>query len=126
MRVRNRSERIDMVRHEPPTPATGGEKVAIPRIPIEARQTSRRVQRACQKCHERKCKCDGEKPRCGQCSDFNVDCIYPSSRREENKAAFERLQGQTERYEFLLKNIVDKVGSITGDIQHTLGVRYYP
>ena len=33
---------------------------------------------------------------------------------------------QAERYESLLKNIADKVGSIAGDIQHTLGVRYYP
>lgn len=104
---------------------TGREKVAISRAPTEPERSRGRVQRACQTCRERKTKCGGEKPSCGQCLSLNVDCVYPSSRREENKATLERLQSQNERYESLLRRIADGVGSITGDIQQTLGVCYY-
>lgn len=115
-----------MDHHEHAATETGREKVSIPRAPIETQRIGRRVQRACQSCRERKCKCGGEKPSCEQCLTLNVDCVYPSSQREENKATLEWLRSQNEQYKSLLRNIADGVGSIAGDIQHALGVCYHP
>lgn len=104
----------------------GRERVAIPRAPTEPEQSRVRVKRACQTCRERKNKCGGEKPSCRQCLSLNVECVYPLSRREENKVMLERLQSQNERYESSLREIADAVDSIAGNIQQTLRVSYCP
>ena len=102
-------------------------KAAIPRIPVEPRQSHARISRACRTCRERKTKCDGGKPSCGQCLALNMACVYPLSRKEENKATLEQLMSQNEQYKTLLRSIADG-GSIAADDiwQNLEEVRYYP
>lgn len=40
-----------------------------------------RVGQACQTCHARKARCDGQVPRCHRCQRLNLECMYSRKRR---------------------------------------------
>ena len=107
------------------TESSGGQdKVAIPRVvPALQPPARRRVERACEECRERKIKCGGQKPACEQCATFGVGCVYPSSRREKQEVQIQQLKSENEQFKSLLGKLAGRVGSIAGDINHSLGVR---
>lgn len=90
------------------------EKVAIPRIPsVGNAQARRRSVRACESCRQRKTKCDGKRPICGQCIYHNNRCVYEEVKRirDENKIKF--LTTRVEKYEKTLRSIESEVDGPT-------------
>ncbi|KAF9728639.1 hypothetical protein PMIN01_13467 [Paraphaeosphaeria minitans] len=68
-------------------------KVAIPRLampdqdqkPPRSRHAKHRVQKACNNCHKRKGKCNGERPHCRYCVDHHMPCTYSQARSDRLK-----------------------------------------
>ncbi|KAJ4984132.1 C6 transcription factor [Stagonosporopsis vannaccii] len=79
-----------------PAPGVGGSsKLPIPRLHKHRSEPPRktivnrqnRVSRACLSCRSRKIKCNGLQPRCSNCSETSVPCVYASSRKDRLKTA---------------------------------------
>ncbi|KAJ9074035.1 hypothetical protein DSO57_1010336 [Entomophthora muscae] len=67
----------------------------------------KRLSQACNSCHQKKTKCDGQKPTCGSCSRNSSNCVYPSKAIKRGPR-----QGFTERLESRLEAIEKKVESL--------------
>lgn len=50
-----------------------------------ASTTSTRVNQACQSCRHRRIKCNGERPMCKPCQDYDIDCVYQDGKRDKDK-----------------------------------------
>ncbi|KAJ5180868.1 hypothetical protein N7492_004078 [Penicillium capsulatum] len=84
----------------------GGNRVPIPRLNAPANHRhKRRSERACESCRQRKVKCDGTRPVCGQCVYYKATCSYePKKRiRDQNQLAF--LRQRVDQYENLLRSL---------------------
>lgn len=89
------------------TSSAGNPKIRIPRLgaaPVSAHR--QRTSRACAPCHQRKTKCDGQKPQCKQCRQLDIPCTYVGSKREQQKWALESVQAKIQSYESLLQRII--------------------
>lgn len=91
--------------------APGNKKVAIPRLSAAvAFRGRRRSARACEPCRQRKRKCDGNTPTCGECIHHNNSrCIYEDVKRVRDQKRLELLSHRLERYESLLRSIEGEV-----------------
>ncbi|CAI7638087.1 unnamed protein product [Penicillium manginii] len=87
-----------------------GHKVAIPRITgPNVNRGRRRSARACEACRQRKIKCDGIKPTCGQCSYHNNQCSYEDIKRVREQKELQLLGHRVEHYEHLLRSLETEV-----------------
>ncbi|KAE8375706.1 hypothetical protein BDV26DRAFT_267300, partial [Aspergillus bertholletiae] len=87
--------------------SSGNPKIRIPRLgtaPVSVHR--QRTSRACAPCHQRKTKCDGQKPQCNQCCRLAIPCTYVGSKRERQKWALESVQAKIQSYESLLQRII--------------------
>ncbi|KAJ5532001.1 hypothetical protein N7494_008553 [Penicillium frequentans] len=90
------------------------EKVAIPRIPgITNAQARRRSARACESCRQRKTKCDGKRPICGQCLYHNNRCVYEEVKRIRDENKIKSLSTRVDKYEKILRSIESEVDGPT-------------
>ncbi|KAJ5658996.1 hypothetical protein N7507_005447 [Penicillium longicatenatum] len=90
------------------------EKVAIPRIAgITNAQARRRSARACESCRQRKTKCDGKRPACGQCIYHNNRCVYEEVKRIRDENKIKSLTNRVEKYEKTLRNVESEVDGPT-------------
>lgn len=104
-------------------------KLPIPRIPHERRAASgRRISRACDACRARKAKCDGNRPRCAQCTAQGLDkCLYSDRKLVRLQKDFESEQGKREAYEGFLRDLsVEFEGPIADRIDKFLKVCLSP
>lgn len=102
-------------------------KVAIPRLaaPTTSR-ARRRSPRACNPCRQRKIKCDGVRPTCGQCAYHNNRCVYEDVKRVRDQKMLELLSKRAERYESLLRDLEGDVDAPTARrIRKALKVKSY-
>lgn len=84
----------------------GGNRVAIPRIhPANSHRPKRRSVRACESCRQRKIKCDGTRPVCGQCAYHNVSCSYEPNKRTRDQTQLAFLSSRVDQYEKLLRGL---------------------
>ncbi|KAJ5392480.1 hypothetical protein N7509_007970 [Penicillium cosmopolitanum] len=87
-----------------------GSKVAIPRITgPNINRGRRRSARACEACRQRKIKCDGVKPTCGQCNYHNNQCSYEDVKRVREQKELQLLGHRVEHYEHLLRSLETEV-----------------
>ncbi|KAJ5964763.1 uncharacterized protein N7479_004639 [Penicillium vulpinum] len=85
-------------------------KVAIPRQrSIVVPTSNKRVSRACESCHQRKIKCNGQTPTCRQCEETKATCTYPLKSREKTTQQIGSLHERVQDYETLLKEIENQV-----------------
>lgn len=99
----------------PPAPAQANTKVAIPRLSApSSTRGRRRSARACEPCRQRKTKCDGIRPACGQCVYHNNRCTYEDVKRVRDQKMLELLSQRVERYESLLRDLEGEVDESTG------------
>lgn len=97
-----------------PSDSASGNKVAIPRLAAPTNYRGRRRSaRACEPCRQRKIKCDGVRPTCGQCAYHNNRCIYEDVKRVRDQKMLELLSKRTERYESLLRDLESDVDAPT-------------
>ncbi|KAJ5929791.1 hypothetical protein N7454_006741 [Penicillium verhagenii] len=90
------------------------EKVAIPRIAsVNNAQTRRRSVRACESCRQRKTKCDGKRPSCGQCIYHNNQCVYEEVKRVRDENKIKSLTSRVEKYEKTLRSVQGEVDAPT-------------
>lgn len=124
---------INMLQPYLPTPPTRnpsenqnphGSKVAIPRITgPNVNRGRRRSARACEACRQRKIKCDGVKPTCGQCDYHNNQCSYEDVKRVREQKELLLLGHRVEHYEQLLRSLETEVEPHTArKIRKTLKV----
>ncbi|KAJ5982810.1 hypothetical protein N7451_012910 [Penicillium sp. IBT 35674x] len=86
-------------------------RISIPRLPNrhKALQT-RRTARACDECRSRKIKCDGDRPKCTQCTSAAVeDCLYSESKQDKDRKQLESANREVDRYEELLREVAQEV-----------------
>lgn len=89
-------------------------KVAIPRLAAPTTYRGRRRSaRACEPCRQRKIKCDGVRPTCGQCAYHNNRCVYEDVKRVRDQKMLELLSKRAERYESLLRDLEGDVDAPT-------------
>lgn len=89
-------------------------KVAIPRLaPPTTYRGRRRSARACEPCRQRKIKCDGVRPTCGQCAYHNNRCVFEDVKRVRDQKMLELLSKRAERYESLLRDLEGDVDAPT-------------
>lgn len=50
-----------------------------------ASNTSTRVNQACQSCRQRRIKCNGERPVCKPCQDYDIECFYQDGKRDKER-----------------------------------------
>ena len=50
-----------------------------------ASHTSTRVNQACQSCRQRRIKCNGERPVCKPCQDYDIECVYQDGKRDKDR-----------------------------------------
>ncbi|KAJ5706372.1 hypothetical protein N7536_002061 [Penicillium majusculum] len=86
-------------------------KVAIPRLAgsdalLHGR---RRSARACEPCRQRKIKCDGIRPSCGQCAYHNHSCFYEDVKRVRDQKRLGSLVKRVDTYEALLRELEGEV-----------------
>lgn len=108
--------------------APGNSKVAIPRLSAPSSSRGRRRSaRACEPCRQRKIKCDGIRPACGQCIYHNNRCMYEDVKRVRDQKMLELLSQRVERYETLLRNLEGEVDEPTARrVRKTLKVSIQP
>ena len=100
-------------------------KVAIPSLAgsdssIHGR---RRAARACQPCRQRKIKCDGVRPSCGQCAINSHSCYYEDVKRVRDQKQLGSLAKRVDTYESLLRDLKGEVDPPTArKIKKTLKV----
>lgn len=90
-------------------------KVAIPRLAGSDLSLGgrRRSARACEPCRQRKIKCDGLRPSCGQCAYHNHRCSYEDVKRVRDQKRLGTLAKRVEAYEALLRELEGEVDSPT-------------
>ncbi|KAH7396762.1 hypothetical protein DE146DRAFT_763878 [Phaeosphaeria sp. MPI-PUGE-AT-0046c] len=74
-------------------------------IGVPVTKTSARPTFSCNRCAERKVKCDRQRPRCSACSKHNVDCKFTASKptqKKQKRIKVQELTGRLKRYEDLL------------------------
>lgn len=99
----------------PPAPTQGNSKIAIPRLSApSSTRGRRRSARACEPCRQRKIKCDGIRPVCGQCVYHKNRCTYEDVKRVRDQKMLELLSQRVERYESLLRSLEGEVDESTG------------
>ncbi|KAK4866858.1 hypothetical protein LT330_008021 [Penicillium expansum] len=91
----------------PPSAGSTTPKVAIPRLAgsdalLHGR---RRSARACEPCRQRKIKCDGIRPSCGQCAYHNHSCAYEDVKRVRDQKRLGSLVKRVDKYEALLREL---------------------
>ena len=103
-----------------PTPLTAGSgniapKVAIPRLASSDAllHGRRRSARACEPCRQRKIKCDGIRPSCGQCAYNNHSCFYEDVKRVRDQKRLGSLVKRVDIYEALLREVEGEVDPLT-------------
>jgi hypothetical protein len=97
-----------------PSDSASSNKVAIPRLAAPTTYRGRRRSaRACEPCRQRKIKCDGVRPTCGQCAYHNNRCVYEDVKRVRDQKMLELLSKRTERYESLLRDLESDVDAPT-------------
>jgi hypothetical protein len=86
-------------------------KVAIPRLAGSDPFTPgrRRSARACEPCRQRKIKCDGIRPSCGQCAYHNHSCSYEDVKRVRDQKLLGSLIKRVDTYEALLRELETEV-----------------
>lgn len=86
-------------------------KVAIPRLAGSDTfaHGRRRSARACEPCRQRKIKCDGIRPSCGQCAYHNHSCSYEDVKRVRDQKRMGCLVKRVEAYEALLRELEAEV-----------------
>ncbi|KAJ5740589.1 hypothetical protein N7493_000461 [Penicillium malachiteum] len=90
-------------------------RVAIPRLPDRSPlKKPSRVARACNECRSRKAKCDGRRPKCGQCVKTSLSCVYSKPKRDREKVELEWMKQKVDIYEKLLLEISQQVDSPVG------------
>ncbi|KAJ5713906.1 uncharacterized protein N7483_011087 [Penicillium malachiteum] len=92
-------------------------RVAIPRLPDQSPlKKPSRVARACNECRSRKAKCDGHRPKCGQCVRANTaSCVYSEPKRDREKVELEWMKQKVDTYEKLLLEISQQVDTPVGN-----------
>ena len=50
-----------------------------------ASYASTRVNQACQSCRQRRIKCDGDRPVCKPCQDYDIECVYQDGKRDKER-----------------------------------------
>ncbi|KAJ5177378.1 uncharacterized protein N7500_000077 [Penicillium coprophilum] len=82
-------------------------KVAIPRLASSDAllHGRRRSARACEPCRQRKIKCDGIRPLCGQCVYHNHTCSYEDVKRVRDQKRLGSLVKRVDTYEALLRDL---------------------
>lgn len=114
--------------NSPPIPmdlgSPHGNKVAIPRLAApNVNRGRRRSARACEPCRQRKIKCDGAKPACGQCVYNQSQCSYEDVKRVRDQKELKLLGKRVEHYEHLLRSLEGEVEPQTArKIRKTLKV----
>lgn len=95
----------------PGSGSTPAPKVAIPRLVAAdaALHGRRRSARACEPCRQRKIKCDGTRPSCGQCVYHNHQCAYEDVKRVRDQKRLGSLAKRVEAYEALLRDLEAEV-----------------
>lgn len=92
-----------------PVPASTP-KVAIPRLAgSDFTPGRRRSARACEPCRQRKIKCDGIRPSCGQCAYQNHSCSYEDVKRVRDQKRLGSLIKRVDTYEALLRELETEV-----------------
>ncbi|KAJ5632111.1 C6 transcription factor [Penicillium lividum] len=90
------------------------DKVAIPRLSsVSSAQARRRSARACESCRQRKTKCDGKRPTCGQCIYHNNRCVYEEVKRIRDENRIKSLTSRVEKYEKTLRSVETEVDGPT-------------
>ncbi|KAJ6036398.1 hypothetical protein N7540_000677 [Penicillium herquei] len=90
-------------------------RVAIPRLPDQSPvKKPSRVARACNECRSRKAKCDGRRPKCGQCVKTTLACVYSEPKRDREKVELEWMKQKVDTYEKLLLEISQQVDTPVG------------
>ena len=86
-------------------------RLPIPRLADpQAGRKFGRTARACDQCRIRKWKCDGSRPKCGQCADIKeLLCIYSEPKRDRDKKELERVKQKANLYEGLLREVIHEV-----------------
>ncbi|OQD83182.1 hypothetical protein PENANT_c018G07797 [Penicillium antarcticum] len=86
-------------------------KVAIPRLAGSETGLGgrRRSARACEPCRQRKIKCDGLRPSCGQCIYHSHRCSYEDVKRVRDQKRLGTLAKRVEAYEALLRELEGEV-----------------
>lgn len=86
-------------------------KVAIPRLAGSdaTLHGRRRSARACEPCRQRKIKCDGVRPFCGQCAYQNQQCAYEDVKRVRDQKRLGSLAKRVDAYEALLRDLEAEV-----------------
>ncbi|KAI8716178.1 Fungal-trans domain-containing protein [Fusarium sp. LHS14.1] len=77
-----------------------------------AEQPGVRTSRACNECHRRKKRCDGERPSCCNCTRWDVSCHYTERRPRgpgKKKKYVQRLETRLARLESALRRLPDPV-----------------
>lgn len=99
----------DMVDTAPANP-----KLPIPRLNAGTSvRGRRRSARACEPCRQRKIKCDGNRPTCGQCVYHKNRCGYEDVKRVRDQKMLGYLTQRVERYESLLRGLEGEVNAPT-------------
>ncbi|KAJ5121072.1 uncharacterized protein N7515_009033 [Penicillium bovifimosum] len=90
---------------------TPAPKVAIPRLAGSdaTLHGRRRSARACEPCRQRKIKCDGMRPQCGQCVYNNQTCSYEDVKRVRDQKRLRSLSKRVDAYEALLRDLEAEV-----------------
>ncbi|QQK43763.1 C6 transcription factor, putative [Penicillium digitatum] len=95
-----------------PSTSTGSTapKVAIPRLANpDTLHGRRRSARACEPCRQRKIKCDGVRPLCGQCAYHHHSCSYEDVKRVRDQKRLGSLVKRVDKYEALLRELEAEV-----------------
>ncbi|KAJ5807606.1 hypothetical protein N7447_011062 [Penicillium robsamsonii] len=93
---------------------TTAPKVAIPRLAgSDTLHGRRRSARACEPCRQRKIKCDGIRPSCGQCVYHNHTCSYEDVKRVRDQKRLGSLVKRVDTYEALLRDLEAEADPLT-------------
>lgn len=91
-----------------PSDAVRG-KVAIPRLPNKVPELNHlRTPQACSACRRKKAKCDGQRPKCGNCQRLNRACIFTGFKKDHQRMQLQSLQQKAQSYEGLLGEIISQ------------------
>ncbi|KAA8903266.1 fungal-specific transcription factor domain-containing protein [Sphaerosporella brunnea] len=69
------------------------------------KEPRRNISRACEPCRQRKVKCDGQRPICGHCTDYKLDCFYGGTKKELTEKRLRDLEIRVETYATLLRGL---------------------
>jgi hypothetical protein len=102
-------------------------RVPIPRLRKESHKPGgKRTARACNACRQRKWKCDGSRPICGQCEAQSLDsCVYSENKLLRERRELELAKEKIVFYEQFLQEISREVdASVSRRINDVLKVTF--